>query len=275
MSINPPLVAIIMPAYHAEEYIATAIQSVLDQSHTNWQLRIVNDGSRDMTEEIILQFEDPRIVYFKQENQGVSAARNLALKDMQADFFCFLDADDALPPNSLADRLALFAQDEQLSFVDGRILIQDEQLEQTVREVQPNWKGNPLIDLVRLGGQSFFGPSWMIRCQPNKNYQLKMGMTHAEDLLFYIQLAAEGGQYAAVQTPVLRYRQGNVSAMSNLKGLEMGYWELLAEVKKLKAIPMLHIRYLKKRILRIMFLSYLRAKQFSALGPVLQRYFKA
>jgi len=275
MPINQPLVAIIMPAYNAENYIATAIKSVLAQSYNHWQLRIVNDGSRDMTEEIISRFKDPRIVYFTQENQGVSAARNLALSAMQADFFCFLDADDALPPNSLADRLALFAQDEQLSFVDGRILIQDAQLQETIREVQPNWKGNPLVDLVRLGGQSFFGPSWMVRCQPNTSYQLKIGMTHAEDLLFYIQLAAKGGQYAAVQTPVLRYRQGNVSAMSNLKGLETGYWELLAEVKKLKAVPMVHIRYLKKRILRIMFLSYLRAKQFSAIGPVLQRYFKA
>ena len=83
-----------MPAYNAEAYIKDAIQSVLDQSYAHLELIITNDGSRDGTLSIIHSFSDERIVLIDQENQGVSAARNAALKRMSGELFCFLDADN-------------------------------------------------------------------------------------------------------------------------------------------------------------------------------------
>src|SRR5687767_1726855 len=100
-----PLVSIIMPAFNAEKFIEAAIQSVLDQTYSNIELIIINDGSSDRTEEKIFKFNANCIRYFKQENKGVSAARNQGLENMRGDFFCFLDADDIYPLNSIASRM--------------------------------------------------------------------------------------------------------------------------------------------------------------------------
>ena len=88
------LVSIIIPTYNTEMYISSCINSVLNQSYPNIEIIIINDGSTDNTEKEILKFKDSRIHYIKQKNQGVSVARNTALKIINGDYFCFLDADD-------------------------------------------------------------------------------------------------------------------------------------------------------------------------------------
>ncbi|PCJ89757.1 MAG: hypothetical protein COA57_00970 [Flavobacteriales bacterium] len=91
-----PLVSIIIPAYNAEKYIAETIQSVINQTYTNWELIIVNDGSTDNTEKIAQAYveKDQRIKYIYQENAGVSVARNKGVENSQGDYVAFLDADD-------------------------------------------------------------------------------------------------------------------------------------------------------------------------------------
>ena len=83
------LVSILMPVYNAEAFISEAITSVIRQSHKNWELLIVNDGSTDRSKNIIHSFPDKRIQYFEQQNRGVSVARNVGLKNMKGDYFCF------------------------------------------------------------------------------------------------------------------------------------------------------------------------------------------
>jgi glycosyltransferase involved in cell wall biosynthesis len=60
-----------MPTYNDEKHIASSIQSVLNQTHTEWELLIMNDGSKDNTEIVVTGFNDPRIKYFRQENKGI------------------------------------------------------------------------------------------------------------------------------------------------------------------------------------------------------------
>ena len=67
---NVPAVSVVLPAYNCEKYIAKAIESVLHQTFTDFELIIINDGSSDETESIILSFIDPRIVYLKNENNS-------------------------------------------------------------------------------------------------------------------------------------------------------------------------------------------------------------
>ncbi|MBK8309957.1 MAG: glycosyltransferase family 2 protein [Chitinophagaceae bacterium] len=84
-----PLISVIMPAYNVSFYIADSIQSVVDQTYSNWELLIINDGSTDNTAEVVQKFTDPRIRYFEKENGGVSSARNVGLDEMKGDFFAF------------------------------------------------------------------------------------------------------------------------------------------------------------------------------------------
>lgn len=99
-----PLISIIMPAYNASAYIAEAIQSVLDQTWTNWELIIVDDGSTDNTLQIAQQFavKDNRIQVYHQSNQGGCVARNEALKHIVGDYVQYLDADDKLHAEKLS-----------------------------------------------------------------------------------------------------------------------------------------------------------------------------
>ena len=107
-------VSIIMAAYNAEKYIKEAIDSVINQEYQHWELIIINDGSTDGTENIIRSYDDDRIRYHSQTNAGVSSARNIGLRHMEGDYFCFLDADDVYTSYSLSSRMALFDKDPTL-----------------------------------------------------------------------------------------------------------------------------------------------------------------
>lgn len=98
---EPGVVSIIMPAYNAERYIAQAIESVLAQTFSRWELVIVNDGSSDSTPDILERYTDARIKVFHQVNDGESGARNTALRHVQGEWIAFLDADDVYLPHHL------------------------------------------------------------------------------------------------------------------------------------------------------------------------------
>lgn len=92
------LVSIIVPVYNAEKHLADAIQSVLDQTYSNFELIAVNDGSTDRSLEILQRFTDQRVRIINKENTGVSDTRNVAIKAATGEFVCFLDADDYYSP---------------------------------------------------------------------------------------------------------------------------------------------------------------------------------
>jgi len=96
-----PEISIIMPAYNQEQYIQDAIESVITQSFSDWELIIVDDGSTDRTSEVMESFVDSRIRCFYQSNQERSAARNIGLTHATGQFVAFLDADDFWHPSFL------------------------------------------------------------------------------------------------------------------------------------------------------------------------------
>lgn len=96
-----PAITVLMPAYNAERYIAEAIESVLQQTFTDFELLIVNDGSTDHTVNIIRSFNDDRITLINQENKGVSEALNTGLKQAKATYIARFDADDICYPDRL------------------------------------------------------------------------------------------------------------------------------------------------------------------------------
>jgi teichuronic acid biosynthesis glycosyltransferase TuaG len=253
------LISVIMPVYNAEKFVSEAINSVVSQRYQHWELLIINDGSHDCSADIIGTFTDKRIRYFYQANKGVSAARNRGLTEMSGSFFCFLDADDVFPSDSLEARLAIFRGNKNVHFVDGMVRVFDAGLKTLLRVWEPSFQGNPLKTLVRLEGKCFFGPTWMVRVKPGTIYRMDEGLSHGEDLLFYSAIAQQG-QYSYTSSCILNYRKNSGSAMSNLEGLARGY-SLLR--KKLSVIPGYDISIRDKLLLqyktrKIMFLSFLR-----------------
>lgn len=99
------LVDIIIPVYNKEKTIARCLESVLNQTYTNFNVIIVDDGSTDHSYDLCLAFQDKRINIIKQTNMGVGEARNVGLKNTIGDKFVFVDADDYVSPMYLSDLL--------------------------------------------------------------------------------------------------------------------------------------------------------------------------
>ena len=98
-----PFFSIIIPLFNKENFIENTLKSVLDQSFSDFEVLIVNDGSTDKSEEKVLKFKDNRIQYFYKENSGVSAARNFGIEKAQSNYITFIDADDYWYPNFLQE----------------------------------------------------------------------------------------------------------------------------------------------------------------------------
>lgn len=96
-----PFFSIVIPVYNKEKFVEKTLKSVLAQTFTDFEILIVNDGSTDESEKIILGFKDERIRYFSKQNEGVARARNFGIEKAVSEYICFLDADDYWYPNFL------------------------------------------------------------------------------------------------------------------------------------------------------------------------------
>lgn len=96
--------SVVITVYNKAPFIAETLESVLAQTYEVFEIVIVNDGSSDDSEEEIMKFKDPRIRYFKQENQGAGAARNAAIKKAKYPYIALLDADDYWYPYFLEEQ---------------------------------------------------------------------------------------------------------------------------------------------------------------------------
>ncbi len=117
-----PRVTVIMPAYNVEAYIAESIESVLNQTYTDWELVIVNDGSTDRTGEIAARFaaaHPGRIRVITQANRGLAGARNAALRAGAGSVFALLDSDDEWAPAYLAEQLRILDAEPDVDIVTG------------------------------------------------------------------------------------------------------------------------------------------------------------
>ncbi|MEA2060794.1 MAG: glycosyltransferase family A protein [Thermodesulfobacteriota bacterium] len=102
-----PLVSVIIPTFNRGWIIAEAVQSVLDQTYQPLEIIVVDDGSTDNTRDVLEPFMD-RIILLKQENKGVSAARNLGIQNTRGEFIAFLDSDDLWLPDKTACQIDFF-----------------------------------------------------------------------------------------------------------------------------------------------------------------------
>lgn len=109
-----PKISIIVPVYNAEKYLPDCLNSILGQTYTDFEVILVDDGSTDQSLRIIDKYiaKDDRFHLFQQTHRGVSAARNIGLKNVTGDYISFVDADDQIASTYLEDLYHAF--DEQV-----------------------------------------------------------------------------------------------------------------------------------------------------------------
>ncbi|HNP17453.1 MAG TPA: glycosyltransferase family A protein [Fulvivirga sp.] len=96
-----PIFSIILPTFNRENFIKRAIDSVLAQVFTDFELIIIDDGSTDNTDKVVCEYDDPRVKYFYKQNEERNIARNFGITIAKGQYICFLDSDDYLLPNHL------------------------------------------------------------------------------------------------------------------------------------------------------------------------------
>ena len=121
-----PAVSVVIPAWNVAEYIGQAVESVVRQTFTDWELIVVNDGSPDTPEleRALAASGTPGLGYITQANAGPSAARNAAIRAAQGEYIAFLDGDDWWEPGYLSAQMALFQREAALDLVycDARLV---------------------------------------------------------------------------------------------------------------------------------------------------------
>ena len=122
-----PNISVIIPLYQTERYIAEALASVLAQTHTAFEVIVVDDGSSDRGPEIARSTGDPRVRVVTQRNRGLAGARNTGIREARGSILAFLDADDLWQPDKLEAHIALLAREPStgVSFCASRFINDD------------------------------------------------------------------------------------------------------------------------------------------------------
>ncbi|MCK5533663.1 glycosyltransferase family 2 protein [bacterium] len=145
-----PFISVIIPTYNRQEFLKIALQSVLNQTLQDFELLIIDDGSTDNTREMVKSFNNQKIKYFYQKNQGVSSARNRGIKLAQAPFISFLDSDDTWKKEKLAiqyktmteNHQYLLSHTEELWYKNAKIL--------NPRKIHKKQQGNVFPQSLKL-----------------------------------------------------------------------------------------------------------------------------
>ena len=232
-----PIVNILMPVYNMSRYVESAIQSALAQSFGDFELLIVDDQSTDATAKIIANFNDPRIKYFRnQQNLGPIKNFNRCLSLANASYLVFLHADDQLLPTMLAKNLALMESDRSLGFTFAACEVIDEQdkilyLNQAAKQ-DMIWPGHQYYQKHLWSNQALF-PTIMIRraCLGQTGF-FDENFVYTADWDLWLRLEATGFSVGFQKEPLGRYRVHSQSGTSLLAGLGKTEIEEFRLIKK-------------------------------------------
>lgn len=205
---NSPAVSVILPAYNCEKYIGKAIESVLQQTFTDFELIIVNDGSTDKTETCILQFIDPRIIYLQNpDNKGLIYTLNTAIELAKGNYIARMDSDDICVPERLAKQKGYLDTHPGTTMVATTINFID---------ANGNDKGiwpldRKMITAALIRNEMPFEnciahPSIMIRGDILKKLKYNPRQVNIEDYDLWLRLLNRGHVIDKLNEPLLRYR---------------------------------------------------------------------
>ena len=216
-------VSIIVPCYNQGIFLSEALDSVLAQTFPHWECIIINDGSTDNTEEVAMEYtkRDKRFKYICQENQGVIAARNSAIKQSNGKYILPLDGDDRIALDYLEKAVPILECNEDVKIVYGEV--------ELFGEASGKYKLEPYSLTTQLitnciSNSSFFRRVDFDRCG-GYNPNMKGGL---EDWDFWISILEQGGTVHKLPSVGHIYRVSaqsrNVDAAKKAQQLKYQIW---------------------------------------------------
>jgi len=187
-SLNPPLVSVFMAVYNTAGYLRQAIDSILLQTYTNFELIIVNDGSSDDSHNIISSYTDPRIVYIRNEvNRGIVASRNIGLNRVRGNYLAVLDSDDIAVPERLEKQVAFMEANPDYGLCGTHFTIIDASGKKINKTRFPQ-KDQDIRAYLYLGN-CFCHSSTMVRTELAKKFRYSEDNILGEDYQLFIDVA--------------------------------------------------------------------------------------
>lgn len=212
------MISVIMPAYNSERYISGAVESVLSQSYTDWELIIVDDGSTDRTPEIIDEYaeKDFRIKVFHRKNSGVSEARNFALDNICGEYVTFIDSDDIYHIDRLKIMRHVFEQNPECDAVfaehkefKGDLNILEEKVFGETAIIK-----NDILKIVISDTKKHFVCNAMLKSEVGKKEKFPP-IHYAEDFCYFRNCARNFKQIAVLTDTLYYYRRNSGNAMTD------------------------------------------------------------
>lgn len=144
------LVTVIVPVYQVKEYLAKCIESILEQTYSNIEVILIDDGSNDGSEKICDTFAniDSRVKVIHQKNKGVSAARNIGLENSNGKYICFIDADDYIDEKYISELYKMCKENEADISICGICNVLNNKPSNKSNEIQKVYKANEAIQEV-------------------------------------------------------------------------------------------------------------------------------
>lgn len=224
-----PKVCVIMPVYNGEKTIKLALASLLNQSYTNWECVIVNDGSTDGTRKILDSLKDPRFRVFNlDKNCGRGVARDEALKWSEGDYLAYLDADDMMHKDKLKVQVEFMETNPDIQMVSCGCLTMNENFE----ALRASGRTDFVSDNIMKYGQALplLLPAIMVRLDRAKIFSYNHFLDVGEDYDYFARYC-EGYKYAKVGKPYYYYLTGEISAkkimyyQTNSLRLDLVIWQ--------------------------------------------------
>ena len=215
---NIPKISVIIPVYNAEKYLHRCIDSVLAQTYKDFELLLIDDGSKDSSGAICDEYaaRDSRVKVFHKENGGVSSARNAGLAIASGDWIMHLDGDDWIAPD-IQERLIRKGEDTGADIVMGDFLFAYS--DRDILYSLPDWDNNKTASLNRYI-TSVWTCVWggIHKRSLYEVYQLKspQGVTYCEDFHLIVRLCYHARKVVNIRQPFYHYRQQEGSVMHNL-----------------------------------------------------------
>lgn len=215
-------VTIILPAYNAGKFISETIESVLQQTYTNWELLAINDGSTDQTGNLLTNFSlrDKRIKVFHKNNSGVSASRNLGLHSAKGNFIFFLDADDVWNKNNVEEKVNYFITHK----VDA-VYSSCEMIDENSVSCNTFLKGSSTFtvdDILLSKGNYTTAPSGLAITAEvaQKIGDFDIRLSNNADTDYFIRILAAGFKFGYIQEMLWKYRTHSRNMSGNVSLLE-------------------------------------------------------
>lgn len=211
-----PTVSVVLSAYNAERYVAQSIKSILNQTFTDFEFLIGDDGSTDKTFSVIeLFFNDKRVKAFKRPNQGIAKTRNELMKLSRGEFICVMDADDIATPDRIENQIDFLHENPLVVCVGGDYEIIDEK-GRLIHRMKMPYENDQIQNLALQGHTPINHPCATFR----RDAAMKIGgysenMCTVGDLDFFLRLG-EIGQLANYKGVVLKYRM-HFQSISSVK----------------------------------------------------------